>query len=246
MKRLTTMIAAVFVLGACVSYAHSPGELASPSVPTLAQDISLNLIGSGGEIWALCPGCAPPENPPALRPLRNQTRGGNVLWALDQEYIYVYEPTCEAVVVPEGFVTDLASIPAWARIRHNPANYAEAALIHDWLYAIGARGQRGKADRVFRTALEETGHRDMAGELYWAVDHGGAAGYGLPGDFSFWDSARHVLVQRSNKPASGFVALDQLVEGGSDLVAGRFGEASHEAVSAHLRDLCEQRRRHRG
>jgi hypothetical protein len=42
------------------------------------------------------------------------------------------------VTVPDGFVTDLASIPAWARWLFNPyaPETAKAACVHDYLLSI--------------------------------------------------------------------------------------------------------------
>ena len=203
------------MLAACVA---APRETSPPI------EISLRPVGAGGQIWLLCPGCAPADTPPLLRPLRNLKRKGNYLWELSEDFFYVYGPTCDVIVVPSGFVTDLASIPAVARVRHNPANYAEAAVVHDWLYSIGEANKREKADDVFREALNETGHGDFATELYRAVRFGGARGYGLPDDFAFWIKESNSLDKSRPKPATGFTPLNQLLDAGnSKTLAERFG-----------------------
>jgi hypothetical protein len=63
------------------------------------------------------------------------------------------------VVVPEGFVTDFASIPRlfWS-IAPPYGWYAEAAVVHDLLYSLGGvysgvRYTRYQCDRVLLTAM---------------------------------------------------------------------------------------------
>ena len=50
---------------------------------------------------------------------------------------YVTEPGGETIHVPEGLITDFASIPRWAwPITGHPAGeYAQAAVLHDFLYS---------------------------------------------------------------------------------------------------------------
>ena len=48
-----------------------------------------------------------------------------------------------AVVVPEGYVTDFASIPGFVQWLIQPfGKHSEAAVIHDWLYTLGTRGDK--------------------------------------------------------------------------------------------------------
>ena len=43
-----------------------------------------------------------------------------------------------------------------ARIAINPfGNHAEAAVVHDWLYAVGETGKRPYADEIFLHAMKE-------------------------------------------------------------------------------------------
>lgn len=97
-----------------------------------------------------------------------------------------------AVVVPEGYVTDFASIPGFAHWIVSPfGRHAEAAVVHDWLYTLGAPDdEKGRklADRTFRRALKLVGvdwvRRSI---MYRAVRWGGKSGYGLTTDYDFRD-----------------------------------------------------------
>ena len=61
------------------------------------------------------------------------------------------------IVVPQGFETDLASVPrqVWHRFpRWGP--WSGAAIVHDWLYRTKPNGvDRIQADRVFRDLMRE-------------------------------------------------------------------------------------------
>lgn len=56
--------------------------------------------------------------------------------------------------VPAGFETDFASIPRvfWTLVGHPAGQYAQAAVLHDWLYRTKAV-PRAEADRIFREAM---------------------------------------------------------------------------------------------
>lgn len=64
--------------------------------------------------------------------------------------------TLAPVVVPEGFCTDLASVPQlfWS-VYPKTGRYAYAAIAHDFLYWTQGR-PRGDADNVLYTAMEDT------------------------------------------------------------------------------------------
>jgi hypothetical protein len=95
-----------------------------------------------------------------------------------------------AVITPQGYVTDFASIPKLAQGFISPfGKHAEAAVIHDWLYTLGKPGDghgRRRADKTFRIALRLLDVGFFTRWLmYLAVRTGGGRGYGLPGDFTF-------------------------------------------------------------
>lgn len=99
-----------------------------------------------------------------------RSRGGGDAFALmpriipfgDWDYFYIDGPLgwvpdfgekFDPVVVPKGFVTDLASIPQpfW-RWLPRTGRYAYAAIVHDYLYWIQTV-PRSEADRIFRLAM---------------------------------------------------------------------------------------------
>ncbi len=95
-----------------------------------------------------------------------------------------------AVITPTGYVTDFASIPRLVHWIISPfGKHAEAAVIHDWLYTMGRKGDakaRLVADKTFVKALKLLQVSWFKRQImYWAVRLGGAGGYGLPGDFTF-------------------------------------------------------------
>jgi hypothetical protein len=149
----------------------------------------------------------------ALRGVENAE--GNARFAVDGDYSYLFDATCEVVNVPSGFLSDFASIPGFARVFFNPSNYAEAALTHDWLYATGKKGDkagRKKADDVFRAALTELGKSSTEiNLLYRAVRLGGSNGYGRPDDHVFLDPVTRAIVSNRPKPASPYMPAGQLV-----------------------------------
>lgn len=97
-----------------------------------------------------------------------------------------------AVAVPEGYVTDFASIPGLVQWLIQPfGRHSEAAVVHDWLYTLGTPGDtRGRhlADRTFRRALHLVGVGFVRRWImYLAVRMGGKSGYGLSSDYDFRD-----------------------------------------------------------
>ncbi len=95
-----------------------------------------------------------------------------------------------AAIAPVRYETDFASIPSWAQVFISPFDvHAEAAVIHDWLYAIGRRGDeqgRWLADEAFRAALRLLGVGPVTRNImYNAVRAGGKKAYGRPEEFRF-------------------------------------------------------------
>jgi hypothetical protein len=69
-----------------------------------------------------------------------------------------YTPTSTTqIVVPAGFVTDLATIPRlfWS-IMPPDGEYAKAAIIHDFLYTNNTF-ERYRCDQILEEAMEITG-----------------------------------------------------------------------------------------
>lgn len=100
-----------------------------------------------------------------------------------------------AVAAPQGYVTDFASIPGFAQWMISPfGKHSEAAVVHDWLYTLGTKGDkkgRKLADVTFKKALKLVGvgwfRRNI---MYLAVRVGGGSGYGLDSDYDFRDLER--------------------------------------------------------
>lgn len=77
---------------------------------------------------------------------------------LVSEFEYEHPKTGECIRVPEGYVTDFASIPGFIRGIIQPfGRHAKAAVLHDWLYVVGEPKRRGYADAVFGKAMKELG-----------------------------------------------------------------------------------------
>lgn len=89
-------------------------------------------------------------------------------------------PRFTSITVPEGFVTDLASVPRFLRDRKafdvNGLS-RRPAVLHDYLYATG-KGGKTFADEVFHAALRTEGVGAMnAWMFYQAVNWFGGVAY---------------------------------------------------------------------
>ena len=92
-------------------------------------------------------------------------KGGSILWRPTQGQSF------KSVEVPEGFVTDLASIPrAFWQVLRPEGRYAYAAVVHDFLYWTQLR-PRGEADLILKFALEDSKVNSVERwAIYQAVD----------------------------------------------------------------------------
>jgi hypothetical protein len=85
----------------------------------------------------------------------------------------------KAVTVPEGFVTDLASVPqwVWSSGLRPEGRYAYAAIIHDYLYWMQDR-PREDADKIFLHAMEDSKvDRVLRERIYDAVNLAGGSAW---------------------------------------------------------------------
>jgi len=126
----------------------------------------------------------------AVAILADMERQGRTLAVVSRPYAFAHPViAAERVDIPAGFVTDFASIPRWLWFLAPPfGRHAPAAVLHDYLYAIGQQGARRYADFLFREAMRSSGVprlRRLA--MYFAVRVGGARGYGRAQDWSFVD-----------------------------------------------------------
>ncbi len=89
---------------------------------------------------------------PLLLEALDSTRGGRGEFRVAKEFVYEVGSlgSGDKIVVPVGFVTDLASIPFFARaFIPLSGRLAKPALIHDWLF----ENSDPRASSVFEEAL---------------------------------------------------------------------------------------------
>ena len=78
------------------------------------------------------------------------------------------------ICVPRGYMTDLASVPNWARLFIGRAGpHLEACIVHDWLYEAWIvteeeprKSMKHFADEVLKAALKEAG---IAKHTTWTI-----------------------------------------------------------------------------
>jgi len=120
--------------------------------------------------------------------LRDERIQGRRVAVVEEDWLYCYPDTKEVFLVPRGYATEYASIPGAAQIIVSPfGDHAEAAIIHDWLYAVGENGDedgRLKADEMFRFAMSEQGVNIVKrNAMFQAVRRGGGGAYGRAEEF---------------------------------------------------------------
>lgn len=106
-----------------------------------------------------------------LLPPPSTARLGDRLFVTTYPLTYKIFDTSGAVVVPTGFLTDLASIPRILWVYESPIDRSMAgAIVHDYLY-WDQRCTQDEADAVFFLAMLESGvATHKAYEIYWAVN----------------------------------------------------------------------------
>ncbi len=187
---------------------------------------ALVLGGCATEKTVYVPLAAPTVVPSSLTPqtviLFNKTKQGRKLFTLNEEFPYCDAATGRVIVVPKWYVTDFASVPWYGQSVIDPEGpTARAAIIHDWLYAIGEPGKRQEADDTFYRAMIAFGVDEMHARIaYNAVRTGGQAGYGLKGDWLFIDPTRPDIVQPAPfaKPTTGTLRIIPNCTGFKDMV----------------------------
>ncbi len=187
---------------------------------------ALVLGGCATEKTVYVPLAAPTVVPSSLTPqtviLFNKTKQGRKLFTLNEEFPYCDAATGRVIVVPKWYVTDFASVPWYGQGVIDPEGpTARAAIIHDWLYAIGEPGKRQEADDTFYRAMIAFGVDEMHARIaYNAVRTGGQAGYGLKGDWLFIDPTRPDATQPAPfaKPTTGTLRIIPNCTGFKDMV----------------------------
>jgi hypothetical protein len=100
-------------------------------------------------------------------------------WILTEDCVYLSdylwpEGNPIKVVVPAGFVTDLASIPRFPPLLRffiiKNGRHRAAAIVHDYLCRLKLDFSRVMADKIFLEAMRLQGVPKMRSRLmYWAV-----------------------------------------------------------------------------
>jgi hypothetical protein len=110
------------------------------------------------------------------QPLRN--RDGRQFYQVNEPLVYRSDVASTIIKVPEGFVTDLASIPRLPFVYLLLNGFAdEAGVVHDYLYSVGTL-PRDVADKVLYEACILTGVSAWkASAIYAGVRVGGASHY---------------------------------------------------------------------
>ncbi|MAP94691.1 MAG: hypothetical protein CMK07_07040 [Ponticaulis sp.] len=134
------------------------------------------------------------------------------------------------LVVAKGYKTDFASLPSAARLFFSPfADYAEAAIIHDWLYAIGRPGAKREADLIFLRAMLDDGVSPVVARyFYTAVRFNTLFGGGGFGRESEWTNGFYSTYLETDfpaecapiKPNSGWYSRQSLEDVGIDMGSG--------------------------
>lgn len=105
---------------------------------------------------------------------------GDCVWVLNADLIY-YSASVGMVIVPAGFMTDLASVPRVPIIYESWGNRCHReAVLHDYLYRSDALPEvsREQADSVFLEAMKARGVSWwIRWPMYWGVSCGGRWSY---------------------------------------------------------------------
>lgn len=116
-----------------------------------------------------------------LERLEDTSRDGRGTWRLLGRLGYSSDLIGQ-VDVPQGFVTDLASVPRLPVAYFLAGGMAHAAaVVHDWLYTTH-QVERAAADAVFREACQACGVSAWRAWVMWlGVRAGGASSWAATG-----------------------------------------------------------------
>ncbi len=94
-------------------------------------------------------------------------------WQTGVAFIYYVgeKDSDDIIVVPKDFITDGASIPkfAWPIIGHPFGRYAQAAVLHDYLYRTHLKTKEN-SDNIFLEAMEVLEvPKHIRVTMYWCV-----------------------------------------------------------------------------
>lgn len=105
-----------------------------------------------------------------LKPYPSFNIHGASEWVLEEPLTYLSDEPDE-IVVPAGFVTDLASIPRIFRgLLPQNDRHRLAAVVHDYLCRQAqSRKERARGDRIFREAMFDLGVPGWKRWVMWAA-----------------------------------------------------------------------------
>jgi hypothetical protein len=91
-------------------------------------------------------------------------------FTIEERLVYESDLWPDLIIVPAGFVTDLASIPRiFQSLIPKIGKHALPAIVHDYLCRLDGFDRR-LADRIFLEAMKERGvNRIRRRLMYWAV-----------------------------------------------------------------------------
>lgn len=215
--RLCTLAASALAVASL--YACVPVRMGSPTLALRESPLQAtqpyDLIDSQLRASIVFSGCEP--GPAALGPVANldatlipsdeYVQEGRRAQALIEPYRFTirlsngpYRGEVVQVTAPSGFVSDFHSTPDGAVASTLSIRRAlEAAVVHDWLYAVGRHGdeaQRELADQVYSDILAFYG---VDGGTNWtvstAIRWNGASSFGVPEELRFYNRCFYGLCQ---------------------------------------------------
>lgn len=123
-------------------------------MPTLSERIRFR-TASGLFACSVVAGCATMHAFQVPPPVPTIDFHGSDDFIITAPYTYTIGDTHQAITIPQGFVTDYASIPPWLRwLFPRQSDYSRAAAVHDYLYwsQICTKAQ---ADNILMIAMKE-------------------------------------------------------------------------------------------
>jgi hypothetical protein len=206
-RRLAVAITACLALGACVA-APRVGSASLSSRPSPHLDPSPYQLIDGqlhrSIVFSECGASSAQPGPASnldasLIPSDEYVQNGRRAQALIEPYRFSIGLTAGAlkgstlaVTVPAGFVSDFHSMPDAAVGLTLPVRKAlEAAIIHDWLYAVGAPGDAAEKKLADQAYADILAHYGVEGFTHWAVSSsvrmGGKKSFGAPVELRFYN-----------------------------------------------------------
>ncbi len=143
--------------------------------------------GDEASEWLRVPEPAGFKHPLSVTLPLGKLRDRRRIAVLNQDLYYLHPQSERIVCVYAGFETDFASVPkSLAAFVQSFDVHAEAAVLHDWMYAVGETNKREEADNLFSDAMVELGVGFLTRQaMHKAVRLGGESAYGAPEEWRF-------------------------------------------------------------